>query len=92
MKKRQKGAKQSKQEESKGKLNEIKAEEKSLHGKLEQLKAEQTAAHKAMKKAISYVEEGGQRINYELKVNDMVNVQARNKLIELRRQCSLEQI
>ena len=35
---------------------------------------------------MSYVKEGGQKINNGLKVNDMMEVQAGNKLIEFGRQ------
>ena len=85
-KKRQKEAERSKQQAYKRKLDEIRIEEKSLHDNLEQLKTEQTAAQKAMEKAMSYVEEGGQKINNGLlKVNDMMEVQAGNKLIEFGR-------
>ena len=66
-KKRQKEAEKSKQEAYKRKLDEIRTEGKSLHEKLEQLKIEQTAAQKGMEKAMSYVEEGGQKINNRLK-------------------------
>ena len=63
-----------------------KLKRKALHDELEQLKTEQTAAQKAMEKAMSYVEEGEQKINNGLKVNDMMEVQAGNKLIEFGRQ------
>ena len=72
--KRQKEAEKSKQEAYRRKHDEIRAEEKSQHEKLEQLKAEQTASEKAIKKAMSHVEEGGQKINNGLKVNDIVEV------------------
>ena len=39
-----------------------------------------------MEKAMSYVEEGGQKINSGLKANDIMEVQAGNKLIEFERQ------
>ena len=83
-KKRQKEAEKSKQEAYKRKLVEIRTEEKNLHEKLEQLK------QKAMEKAVSYVQEGGQKINNVLKANDMMEVQAGNKLIEFGRQQKCE--
>ena len=39
---------------------------------------------------MSYVEEGGQKINNGLKANDMMEVQAGNKLIEFGRQQQCE--
>ena len=39
-----------------------------------------------MEKAMSWVKEGGQKINNGLKVNDMMEVQAENKLMECGRQ------
>ena len=39
-----------------------------------------------MEKAMTYVEEGGQKINKGLKINDMMEVQAGNKLTEFGRQ------
>ena len=68
----------------KRKLDEIRAEEKSLHEKLEQLKAEQTAAQKAMEKVISCADTG-QKINIWKKVNDMMEIQTGNKLKEFGR-------
>ena len=88
--KRQKEAEKSKQEAYKRKHDEIRTEEKSRHEKLEQLKIEQTAAQKAMEKAMSYVEEGGQKINNGLKTNSMMKAQAGNKLREFGRQQQCE--
>ena len=72
------------------KLEQIGAEKKSLHQNLEHLNAEQTAAQKAMEKSQSYVEEGGQKINRGL--NDMIDVQAGNKVIDFVDSSSLKQI
>ena len=90
VKKRQKEGEKSKQEAYKRKLDEIRTEEKSLLEKLELLKIEQTAAQKAVEKAMSYVEEGGQKMNNGLKASDMMKVQAGNKLIEFGRQQQCE--
>ena len=62
-KKRQIEAEESKHQAYKKKLDEMSTEEKSLNEKPEQLKAEQTTAWKAMEKAMSYVENRGQKIH-----------------------------
>ena len=85
-KKRQKAAEKSRLETYKRRLEEIRAEEKSLHEELEQLKAEQTAASKAMEKTMGYIQEGGQKISSSLEANEMMGVQAKSKLIEFGRQ------
>ena len=73
-------------EAQKRKLEEIKAEEKNLHEMRQKLKTEYTQA----KEAMSYIDEGGQKISEGLKVNDMMKVEAGQKLIEFGREKQTE--
>ena len=84
--KRQKEAERLKHEAHKRKLEEKKAEEKNLHETLKKLKTEHMQVKEAMDRAIGYIDEGRQKINEGLKVNDMMKVEAGQKLMEFRRE------
>ena len=60
----------------------MKAKEKNWHEKLKRLRTEEQDTKKAMDRAMSYIDEGGQKINKGLKINDMLEVEAGQKLIE----------
>ena len=85
-KKRQKEAERLKHEAHKRKLEEMKAEEKNLHETLKKLKTEHMQAKEAMDRAMGYIDEGRQKINEGLKVNDMMKVEDGQKLIEFKRE------
>ena len=69
-------------EAQKRKLEEMKAEEKNWHDKLKKLRTEEQDTKEAMDRAMSYIDQGGQKINKGLKINDMIEVEAGQKLIE----------
>ena len=50
--------------------------------RLDQLTSEHGAAKEAMQRSIIYIEEGGEKIKNALKVQDMMEVEAGNKLVE----------
>ena len=60
----------------------MKAKEKNWHEKLKKLQTEGHNAKEAMDRAVSYIDQGGQKINKGLKINDMMEVEAGQKLIE----------
>ena len=60
----------------------MKAEEKNWHKKLKKLRTEEQDAKEAMDRAMSYIDQGGQKINKGMKINDMIEVEAGQKLIE----------
>ena len=70
------------QKAQKRKLEEMKANEKNWHEKLKKLRTEEQDAKEAMDRAMSYIDQGGQKINKGLKINDMMEVEAGQKLIE----------
>ena len=57
-------------------------EEKNWHEKLKKLRTEEQDAKEAMDRAMSYLGQGGQKINKGLKISDMMEVEAGQKLIE----------
>ena len=60
----------------------MKAEEKNWHEKLKKLRTEEQDTKEAVDRAMSYIDQGGQKINKGLKINDMMEVEAGQKLIE----------
>ena len=82
-KKKHKEREKEQAEAHKRKLSEMKQEEKRLHDRLDQLTSEHGAAKEAMQRAIRYVEEGCEKIKNALKVQDMMEVEAGYKLVEL---------
>ena len=68
----------------------MKAEEKNLHETLKKLKTEHMQAKEAMDRAMGYIDEGRQKINEGLKVNDMMKVEAGQKLIGFGREKQIE--
>ena len=50
----------------------MKAKEKNWHEKLKKLRTEEQDAKEAMNRAVSYIDQGGQKINKGLKINDMI--------------------
>ena len=62
----------------------MKAKEKNWHEKLQKLRTEEQDAKEAVDRAMSYIDQGGQKINKGLKINDMMEVKAGQKLIEFR--------
>ena len=48
----------------------MKAEEKNWHEKLKKLRTEEQDTKEAMDRAMSYIDQGGQKINKGLKIND----------------------
>ena len=59
----------------------MKAKEKNWHEKLKKLRTEEQDAKEAMDRAMSCIDQGGQKINKGLKIN-MMEVAAGQKLIE----------
>ena len=68
----------------------MKAEEKNMHETLKKLKTEHIQVKEAMGRAMGYIDEGRQKINVGLKVNDMMKVEAGQKLIEFGREKQIE--
>ena len=60
----------------------MKAKEKNWHEKLKKLRTEEQDTKEAMDRAMSFIDQGGQKINKGLKINDMMEVEAGQKLIE----------
>ena len=85
-KEKHKGRRKGKTEAQKRKFEEKKAEETALDEKCQKLKMEERQAHDLMKKAVSYIDEGGKKIHDGLKAGNMMEVEALNKLIEFGRQ------
>ena len=81
-KEREKDAERLQNEAQIRKLEEMKAEEKNWHEKLKKLRTEEQDIKEAMGRAMSYIDQGGQKLNKGLKINDMMEVEAGQKLIE----------
>ena len=60
----------------------METKEKNWHEKLKKLRREEQDTKEAMDRAMSYIDQGGQKINKGLKINDMMEVEAGQKLIE----------
>ena len=54
----------------------MKAEEKNWHEKLKKLRTEEQDAKELMDRAMRYIDQGGQKINKGMKINDMMEVEA----------------
>ena len=64
----------------------MKAEEKNLYETHQKLKTENTHAKEVMDKTMGYIDEWGQKLSEGLKVNDMMKVEAGQKLTEFGRE------
>ena len=60
----------------------MKAKENNWHEKLKRLRTEEQDAKEAMDRTMSYIDQGGQKLNKQLIINDMTEVEAGQKLIE----------
>ena len=54
----------------------MKAGEKNWHEKLKKVRTEEQDAKETMDRAMSYIDQGGQKINKGLKINDIMEVEA----------------
>ena len=73
------------EEERKWKAKEVKDQQKKISEKLDKLNTDEKKPQEAMDKAMTYIEQGGQRISEGVKQCDRMEVEAANKLIEFGR-------